>query len=944
MDGDPRSGLLERERELGAIRRLCATAGAGTGGAILLEGPAGIGKSRLLAAARAEAETYGLRVLSARASELESGFGFGIVRQLLEPALAAASNEERTTLLSGAAALAEPVLTGAGPALEDADATPAALHGLYWLTAELAGRGPLLLCIDDLQWADEPSVRWLIYLLGRLDGIAAGVLAAARAEEGGGSPELRDALHIHPAVDTLAPAALSARGVANVVAARLGMPPEEEFVAACRRATGGNPFLLSELVDELAATGVLPIAATAGEVHEIGPRAVRRSVLARLRRLGPAPAALARAIAVLGEGVELGAAAAYAELDPAAAAAAADALASAHIAEPGRPLAFVHPIVLAAVRSELGQGELGEAHARAARQLREAGAPASRIALHLLNAEPSGDDQAVADLRAAATEARGRGAPELAARLLRRALRERPSPDVESELLLELGTAELSAEQLQRSIDHLGRAAELSANPRSRARATLPLAVAVLRTERAPEALGLLEQAAQELVGVDEDLREVVQSTRLIAAGAAPQAFAHYRETGLASAEWTNGRIPRTLGERLAAGRAAFEQALVGSAPGALELARLAWGQGEALHALGPAQPAVYLPASASLWADELDAAIRRLTEILDESRRRGSVSGFVDASHFRAIAWWRRGALLEVEADARNALDQGAPYAIPIGAVALADVLIERGQPAAAEALLGNGPDAPPGLVTSFALEVSARLRVTQRRPDDALELLFESGKLEAAFGFTSPSSCWRSAAAPLLHAAGEEARARNLAGEGLARARAYESPRGIGIALRAAALVGPPGQRCAGLEESVAVLRESGARLELARSLVELGVAARRERRPADARAPLREGAELALRCGATMLAEQAAHELGAAGDQPRRAGPERRDELTAAELRVARMAAEGMTNREIAQALFLTEKTIEHHLSSVYRKLEIRSRVQLVRALPDAEPMAA
>jgi DNA-binding NarL/FixJ family response regulator len=130
----------------------------------------------------------------------------------------------------------------------------------------------------------------------------------------------------------------------------------------------------------------------------------------------------------------------------------------------------------------------------------------------------------------------------------------------------------------------------------------------------------------------------------------------------------------------------------------------------------------------------------------------------------------------------------------------------------------------------------------------------------------------------------------------------------------------------------------------LELARSLVELGVAARRERRPADAREPLREGAELALRCGASMLAEQAASELAAAGDQPRRVGAERRDELTAAELRVARMAAEGMTNREIAQALFLTEKTIEHHLSSVYRKLGIRSRVHLVRALPDSEAVAA
>src|SRR3954470_24702483 len=587
MDGDPRSGLLERERELAAIDRLCRAARDGAGQALLLEGPAGIGKSSLLAAARTEGEAAGLRVLTARASELESGFGFGVVRQLFEPVLAAAAAEERASLLSGAAALAEPVLVGAGPPFEDADAPPAALHGLYWLTAELAARQPLLLCIDDLQWTDEPTVRWLLYLLGRLDGIAAGVIAAARTEERGGAEELLEGLHVHAAVDTLAPAALTARGVGDIVAERLGMAPEAEFVAACRRPAGGPPFLLSELVDELAATGVLPIAATAGEVHEIGPRAVGRSALSRPRPLPAARGALAQAVAVLGEGVELGAAAAYADLGPTHAAKAADALAAAHILEPRRPLTFVHPIVLAAVRSELSTGDLGEAHARAARQLRDDGAPAARIALHLLNAEPGHDDQAVADLRAAAAEARGRGAPELAARLLRRALRERHAPDVESELLMELGTAELSAEQLQRSIDHLSRAAEMSANPRGRARATLQLAIAVLRTEHAPEALGMLERAAQELAGVDEDLREVVQSTRLIAAGAAPQAFAAYRRSTAAAPAETNGRVPRTLGERLAAGRAAFEQALVGTAPTALELARLGWGQGEALHALG---------------------------------------------------------------------------------------------------------------------------------------------------------------------------------------------------------------------------------------------------------------------------------------------------------------------------------------------------------------------
>src|SRR5262245_35333534 len=137
MDGDPRTGLLERDRELAAINRLCRAARDGAGEALLLEGPAGIGKSSLLGVARAEGEAAGLRVLTARASELESGYGFGVARQLFEPVLLGATADERAGMLSGAAALAEPVLLGAGPAFDDPDATPAALHGLYWLTVEL---------------------------------------------------------------------------------------------------------------------------------------------------------------------------------------------------------------------------------------------------------------------------------------------------------------------------------------------------------------------------------------------------------------------------------------------------------------------------------------------------------------------------------------------------------------------------------------------------------------------------------------------------------------------------------------------------------------------------------------------------------------------------------------------------------------------------------------
>jgi DNA-binding NarL/FixJ family response regulator len=163
-------------------------------------------------------------------------------------------------------------------------------------------------------------------------------------------------------------------------------------------------------------------------------------------------------------------------------------------------------------------------------------------------------------------------------------------------------------------------------------------------------------------------------------------------------------------------------------------------------------------------------------------------------------------------------------------------------------------------------------------------------------------------------------------LAAEDVARARSFGDPRPLGIALRAAG----------SSEASVSVLRDSPARLELALSLLEHGAAQRRAGPRAAARDPLRAAVDVAAECGATAVAARAHDELVAAGARPRRDPVESRSRLTASEARVARMAADGLTNREIAQALFVTEKTVEVHLTSTYRKLDIGSRSQLPRAL--------
>jgi predicted ATPase len=328
--------LEERERELDVLRAALERATGGEGAGVLVEGPPGIGKTRVLSWAR----RYGgdeRMVLTARASELEREFAFAVVRQLLEPPLRAG---DRAELLAGAAALAEPVLAG-GEMTDPA----VALHGLYWLLANLAAQRPVLVLVDDAHWADAPSLRWLAYLAQRLDGLAVTLVAACRPAQAGDARDVLDALAANPVIEVVHPAALGTMGVARVVERALGGPAEPEFVEACRAVTGGNPFLLGELVRELTAARVAPIGGNAGVVSRQSSRTVSRAALARLRRLPAAANALARAIAVLGDGTDVGFAARLAGLDADAASAAADALAAAWIVAPGRPLAFAHPLV-----------------------------------------------------------------------------------------------------------------------------------------------------------------------------------------------------------------------------------------------------------------------------------------------------------------------------------------------------------------------------------------------------------------------------------------------------------------------------------------------------------------------------------------------------------------------------------------------------------------------
>ena len=420
--------LLEREAQVAAFEALADGARSGGGRFVVVEGSAGIGKTRLLAEARAIAGGAGMRVLAARGGEFEGEFAYGIVRQLFEPLLASASPELRAELLSGPAALIEP-LVGASQLAESqdlpAEGSFAILHGLYWLAANVAFHQPTLLAIDDVHWADIPSLRWLLYLTRRLEGVPLLVAAATRPPEGESrDPTLVAELVADPEAVAIRPEPLGRDSIAVLARELHGLEPDEAFCAALETATGGNPLFVGAVLDAVAREGTSPTAEHAPRLLEMGALGVARAVGLRLARLPPEALALLRAASILGDGTELRHAAALAgveagELGPAAAA-----LVRLDLLRREDPLEFFHPVVRSAVYETLDVVERDAAHRSAAELLLQAGAPPESAAGHLLRVAPRADSFVVSTLRQAAERSLAQGAAEVAVGYLTRVLDE----------------------------------------------------------------------------------------------------------------------------------------------------------------------------------------------------------------------------------------------------------------------------------------------------------------------------------------------------------------------------------------------------------------------------------------------------------------------------------------------------------------------------------------
>ena len=936
------AALLERERELEELSDRVVAAIAGEGSIVAIEGEAGIGKSTLLAYAVQRAKSAGMRLLSARGGELEHDFGYGVVRQLFDAPLASMPTTTRQRVLAGPAALAGSALSVPGSSSRSADPS-SVLHGLYWLSANLAAEEPVLVVVDDAHWADTSSIAFLSYLARRVEGLALLVVYATRMNEGS-SDSLPGTAERDLVRTLIRPAALSDRGTCEMIGRLLEADSCDAFTHACHVATTGNPFLLRELLRALRADGIVPAREHCERVARLAPGTISRAILARLRRLGTDETTLAFATAVLGKSAELRHAAALANLEPGAAGDAADALTSAAILHDRRPLEFIHPIVRSTVYAEIAPARRAAYHKRAAVLLRRDGVTPAELAPHLMASEPEGDGGVVRGLRAAAEEVRDRGAIDAACTYLTRALAEPPHPADRAAVMYELGSCELAAGR-PGALGRLREALDGELHPGLRIAAGVDLVVALGLQDDPPgveASVGLLEALiARAAATGDVEVALQLEGMLAVTAQISPATSAGVRAR-LARYE---GRLRgESLGERMLLASMAFDAAhRPVSAEHAAGLAELALADdGRLLLERFPHTAAFPFATWTLVYADRLERAEQLFTHAVDRARAHGSLIGFAIATGCRCQVRFRQGRIADAEAEARSCLEAaGHAWIIgrPMLIACVLDAMLERADPEACLAFLaeqGIGEDLTGTAMANRLLYSRGHLRLASGDPAGALRDFEQIRGREERSGLATAAVPTRASAA-LAHAQlGNPARARALSEEELDRARVWGTPTAISFALRTAGIVARGPDAIELLRQAAEAVEHSPARYERARSLTEYGAALRRAGDRRESREQLRAALELADRCGARRTAARAREELLATGARPRRTALSGAEALTPSERRVCRLAADGLTNREIAQALFVTTRTVEGHLTQAYTKLDITRREQLADAL--------
>ena len=725
---------------------------------------------------------------------------------------------------------------------------------------------------------------------------------------------------------SLRPATLSPKAQEDLARTWFDEAPSDEVLAACDAASGGNPFLLEQLLRTLRAEDIGPRdPASVTAIEAIAPDSVTRSVRARVQSCGVDADAITAAVAVLGEDAQLRHVVALADTDEELAAQIIDRLRSAEILGSGSELTYAHPscaaLPIRRFRCRRGLRCTGTRPACSSkrqpprRRLHRTCCSVFRtgmsgwwlnsdgqLATHLIRAHRMrlGGTWSERSMNrhgtpmSCATSSRGRCGEQ--ARPRRSALRllSRPKPRTSS-----FDSSDVDGSLGLLRLRRHGRGDQVAGSPSG------PPPDDRIDEERQAE-------ASLACISTISEGRSAARSRRI------RNVFGK-----------TTGDEP---GELLVRQALAFDDFLAGEPIDhvvelAEEFSPPPWtGRG----------PVPAIACRVLACCGNWDSARVAAAEGWESARSSGALHVSSYRESFLAEIDRFAGRLADSEAEARTAWDivrDFSPVSVPalLSVANLIATLIARGQLDEASGLADDWDlSAPFSLVpvSPILLETRGLLRLANGDLADGVEDLLATGEDLEALGFVNPAaSGWRQEVVPALASLGRVSKAAAIATEGEARARRFGAPHVIGAMLRARATVEPKNKSLQTLTESVALLRDGGPPHELSRSLLELGAGLRRSGRRRDAREPLLDALEFAERSGAAGTAERAREELAAIGSRPRSAFRTGVEALTASELRTARLAADGLTNTEIAQRLFVTTKTVEKHLGNAYTKWKSR-----------------
>ncbi|MGW0820732.1 ATP-binding protein [Streptomyces sp. NPDC002845] len=936
--------LLERHRELRALDTSLADLRDTVGGVpraqhtglLAFTGSAGLGKTALIAEARTRAAAHGFTVLSGKGGEKEQELAFRVVRQLVQPTLAAMDETERRDLLGS---WYDIVATALGLEATGTARVPdptGVRDGLDWVMTRLTvTKAPVVLLLDDMHWADVESLNWLASFAPRAEDLPLLIVVAYRPDEL--PPEataFRALVERHEnRPHVLAP--LSAAGVAQIVRNEVGEGAEDGFCEECWTATNGCPFEAVELAIRLGEHHLKGTQDELPTMRELASAVKGPGLLDRLHRLDTATVRFAWTIAVLGTSISPELAATIAVIGSEEAARATRKLRAARILAdtpgPGGGLEFVHPTIATAVYENIPAGLRVGLHNKAAEAVLAAGFGPTTASRHLLEVPCEGKPEAVVCLREAAREYLRAGAPEAARRVLTRALQEPPYPEDRAAILHELACATFLIEP-EATVSHLRAAlAEPGVNPELRASIVYRLTQALAHIDRVAEAAAVAADEARQATNARIRLRMQADHFGWSAFRTDEPDSASRSRTLARLAE----RLPRRgLEERYILGLRAWDAMMHGEPrQTALEYAEEALRGGLSWTNENRGFEVPVSVALVFMYCDQPRRAEELFTKGMAECETKGWRGSHlaVGQTLFGYIRY-RRGCLTEAEELVREGLRtaervKGAVPAQWFAIGILIQTLLARGRTEDARRLADfyrYGEVVPNAVIYPDPRTVYAELLLAEGRRSEAEHLLTAVGDWLESRAWRNPAWCpWQLNLASALARTAPD-RAIRLARDAVKQARDFGAVSAIGQALHTEAEVTGGASALDLYAEAVEHLERSPASYELARALVGYGTALSRNGRLQEAADRLYQGQEGAVHCGAEALATRAREELSAAGLRPLPLRYAQTDTLTAPERRAAELTAQGHPAAVAAKELRLTEQGVNRLLSSVYRKI--------------------